>query len=129
MTTMSLNNEKHYQATVGLDTVVVDFDLFYATVAELSQSYFDHGMRWADANAKACHELLEAETWMSAPLYGKGVTIARDPQLEEWQAKIEELVRDDLITREPIWNQGIAVKYLKDEYQPIALAELDRQGK
>lgn len=49
--------------------------------------------------------------------------------IEDFKAKIEMLIREGHITREPIWNQGIAVKYLKDEYRPIAEAELTRQGK
>lgn len=48
---------------------------------------------------------------------------------EDFKSKIEMLVREGYITREPIRRQGIAVKYLKDEYRPVALSELDRQGK
>lgn len=127
MTTMTLNDKKNYQATVGLDLVVVDFDIFDSTVIQLSRSYYDHGMPWDEAHKRAVDELLHAEVWMSGN--PERVTITRQPQLEEFQAKIEELVRDRYITREPIWNQGIAVKYLKDEYRPIAEAELTRQGK
>jgi hypothetical protein len=57
------------------------------------------------------------------------VTINGQTLLEDFCSKVEVAIREGFITREPIPGKGIAVKYLKDEYRPIAEAELTRQGK
>ncbi len=128
MTLLDYNDtQHHYHATVNEQSVEVDAEAWNEAVEDLARIYFSGVLSWQDSHERAKRELSQAEAWMSGDLDGVRINGKTIP--DSFQSQIEMLVRDGHITREPIWNQGIAVKYLKDEYQGIAEAELDKQGK
>ena len=128
MTTLIYDEETDtLKATIDANTIEIDADVWTQTVKELTQTHYDNGMSWKKAHAQARRELLVAESWFSPQM--PGVKINGQTYTDVFQAKVVEFVRDGLITREPVRGQGIAVKYIKEPLQTIALAELDKQGK